>query len=86
LYVNLEIVPRTVIVWTKLLGQSLVGDRGMKKIDVKSKDPLSFEIWIFRNGQPDHDDNRIIFVATTSKLTYRSTHYRLLHNISQLVR
>jgi hypothetical protein len=27
----------------------------MKKFDVKSKDPLSFEIWIFRNGQPDHD-------------------------------
>jgi len=29
------------------------------------KDPLSFEILIFRNGQPDGDDHRIIFVAMT---------------------
>jgi len=24
----------------------------------KGKDPLSFEIWIFRNRQPDHDDDQ----------------------------
>ena len=27
---------------------------------------MSFEIWIFRNGQPDRDDDLKIFVATTS--------------------
>jgi hypothetical protein len=30
------------------------------------KDPQSFGIWIFRNGQPDRDDDRIIFAAMTS--------------------
>jgi hypothetical protein len=30
------------------------------------KDPLSFEIWIFHNGQPDCDDDRRSFVAMTS--------------------
>ena len=29
----------------------------------KGNDPLSFEIWIFRNGQPDCDDDSIIFGA-----------------------
>jgi len=28
----------------------------MKKTMQKVKDPLSFEIWIFRNSQPDRDD------------------------------
>jgi len=27
---------------------------------------LSFEIWIFRNGQRDRDDEHIIFVAMTT--------------------
>jgi len=27
---------------------------------------LSFEIWIFRSGQPDRDDNRRIVVPMTS--------------------
>ena len=27
---------------------------------------MPFEIWIFRNGQPDRNDNRLIFVAMTS--------------------
>jgi len=27
---------------------------------------LSFEIWIFRKGQPGCDDDRILFVAMTS--------------------
>ena len=30
------------------------------------KDRLSFEIWIFRNGQPDRDVHLRIFVAITS--------------------
>jgi len=33
---------------------------------------LSFEIWIFGNGQPDCDDDRIIFVAMTSTKEQRS--------------
>jgi hypothetical protein len=32
----------------------------------KGNDTLSFEIWIFHNGQSDCDDHRGIFVATTS--------------------
>jgi hypothetical protein len=31
------------------------------------KDPLSFQIWIFRNYQPDCDGDRIIAVAMTSR-------------------
>jgi hypothetical protein len=39
-------------------------DRGsknkkIKKSTQKVKDPLSFEIWIFRNGQEDYDDDRM---------------------------
>jgi hypothetical protein len=30
----------------------------------KVKDPLSFEIWIFRNGQQDYDDHRRIFFVS----------------------
>jgi len=30
------------------------------------KNPFSFEIWIFRNGQPDCDDDRRMFVAMSS--------------------
>jgi hypothetical protein len=29
---------------------------------------LSFEIWIFRNGQPDRGDSQEIFVAITLAL------------------
>jgi hypothetical protein len=32
----------------------------------KVKDSLSFEIWIFRSGQPDCDDDGVIFVVMTS--------------------
>jgi hypothetical protein len=38
-------------------------DRGMKTSTQKLKDPLSFEILIFRNGLPDRDDDRKICVA-----------------------
>jgi hypothetical protein len=44
-------------------GERFVGDRGSKKSTYKGKDPLSFETWIFRHGQPDCDDDRRIFVA-----------------------
>ena len=37
---------------------SIVGDREKKKnLMLEVKDPLSFEIWIFRNGQTVRDDN-----------------------------
>jgi len=32
----------------------------------KGKNPLSFENWIFRNGQPVRVDDRISIVAMTS--------------------
>ena len=32
----------------------------------KVKDPLSFEIWIFHNGQQDCEEDRRIFVAMTA--------------------
>jgi hypothetical protein len=36
------------------------------KSDKKGKDPLSFEMWIFHNGQPYRDYDRRIFAAMTS--------------------
>ena len=39
---------------------------------LKVKDPLSFEICTFRNGQHDSDDNPIILVAMDSILEQRS--------------
>ena len=47
-------------------GKSLSRDKGKKSSTSKLKDPLSFEILISCNGQPDCDDDRIIFVAMTS--------------------
>jgi len=38
----------------------------MEKIYKKVKNPLSFEIGIFRNGQLDCDDDRRMFVEITS--------------------
>ena len=52
--------------YTTTSGKRLGSDRGKKTPTYKVKDPLLFEIWIFRNGQPDCDDDRIIFVAMTS--------------------
>jgi len=37
-------------------------------IYLKVRDLMSLEILIFRNGQTDRDDDRIIFVAMTSTL------------------
>ena len=36
----------------------------------EGKDPLLFEIWVFRNNQPDRDDDRIIQIHLPS--SYRS--------------
>jgi hypothetical protein len=41
-------------------GKGLVDDRGKKQSTYKGKDPLSFEITVFHNGQLDHDDDHII--------------------------
>jgi len=46
--------------------ESLSSDGGKKTSTQKVKDPLSFEIWIFRNGQQDCDHDRRILVATIS--------------------
>jgi hypothetical protein len=50
------------------------------------KDPLSFEVWIFRNGQPDCDDDRIIFIAMISttiiRITYCSKNLNVMYIFS----
>ena len=49
------------------LDKSLVGGRGKKKKSShKGNDSLSFEIWIFRYGQPDCDDDLKVCVTITS--------------------
>jgi hypothetical protein len=40
-------------------------NREKKTICVKGKDPLPFEEWTFRDGQPVHVDHRGRFVAMT---------------------
>jgi hypothetical protein len=47
------------LIYTVKSGKSICNDRG-KKYTKKIKYPLSFEIWIFRYGQPDHDEDRKI--------------------------
>jgi hypothetical protein len=49
-----------------------------KHLCKKIKDPLLFEIWIFRNGHPDCGDDRIIFVAMTSTNVKVKVRSRLL--------
>ena len=58
--------PIMLLIFTVKSGKSLDSDRGKKTSTQKIKDSLSFEIWIFRNGQLDCDDDHIIFVAMTS--------------------
>jgi hypothetical protein len=48
---------------------------------LKVKDPLSFEIWIFRNGQPGYDDDRIIDVNLLSKLSIIFKEWRVMNNV-----
>jgi hypothetical protein len=54
------------LIYTVKLDKSLVGDKGKKKSMQKGIDPLSFEIWIIGNSQPDRHDNRRIYVAMSS--------------------
>ena len=59
--------PTVLLIYIVKSSKSIVGDREKKrKRVIEVKDPLSFEIWIFRNGQTVRDDNRSIFVAITS--------------------
>jgi len=48
------------LIYTVKSGKSLGSDKGKKTSTQKVKDPLSIEIWTFRNGQPDCDDDRRI--------------------------
>ena len=48
------------LIYTVKSGKSFGTDREKKTSTYKVKDPLSFEV--FRNGQPDCDDNRRIFL------------------------
>ena len=52
--------PMVLLIYTVKSGKRLCSDRGKKTSTYKLKDPLSFEIWIFRSGQPDCDDDRRI--------------------------
>ena len=54
------------LIYTVKSDKNIVDDRGKKKKYEIRKDPLSFEIWIFRNSQPDRGDDRRSFVETTS--------------------
>ena len=47
------------VIYTVRFAKSIDIHRGKKTSTLKDKDPLSFEIWIFRNGQPDRDDCRL---------------------------
>ena len=64
--------PAVLLIYTGKSGTSLGSDRGKKTSTQKVKDPLSFEIWIFRTGQSDCDDDRRSFVAMTSTQEHRS--------------
>jgi hypothetical protein len=45
----------------------------------KRKDQLLFEIWIFRNGQPDCRDDHVIFIAMTYPRNNVALLQKLLH-------
>jgi hypothetical protein len=60
------------LIYTVNSVKSLCNDRGNKLLCKNVKDPFSFEIWIFLNGQPDYDDNRRIFIEMTSNYEQRN--------------
>ena len=62
----LLVILLVLFIYTVKSGKSLGSDRGNKTSTYIVNDPLLFEIWIFRNGQPDCDDDLSIFVAMTS--------------------
>ena len=51
-------------------GNRLVGDTEEQKSTQKEKDPLAFDKWMLHNGQPVHEDDRRIFVATEGYYSY----------------
>ena len=56
--------PSVLLIYPVKSGKSLGSDLEERK----HLRTLSYVIWIFRNGQPACDDDRIIFVAMTLKL------------------
>jgi hypothetical protein len=51
------IAPVVLLIYIVISGKSLVDGRGKNKYTYRREDSLSFEIWIFRNGQRDRDDH-----------------------------
>jgi hypothetical protein len=49
-----------------ICGKDLVEDIGKKINYLERKRHIFFEKWMFRNGQPDCDDDQIIFASMTS--------------------
>jgi ribosomal protein S27E len=49
-----------------ICGKDLVEDTGKKINYLERKRHIFFEKWMFRNGQPDCDDDQIIFASMTS--------------------
>jgi len=45
------------LIYTVKYDKSIGSDRGKKTSTQKVKHPLSFEIWIIRNGYPHGDDD-----------------------------
>jgi hypothetical protein len=49
-------------------GKNIDSDSERRKYTLSVKNPLSFEIWIFCNGQTDRDVERRVFAAMTYNL------------------
>ena len=58
--------PTVLLLYTVKSSKSIGSDRGKNTSTKIITDPLSFELWIFPNGQPNRDDNRRIVVMMTS--------------------
>jgi hypothetical protein len=58
--------PIVLLIYTIQSGKGLGTHRGKKTFTYKVHNLLSFEMWIFHNGQPDCDNDLIIFEAITS--------------------
>ena len=58
--------PAVLLIYIVKSGKSIDSDREKKVSTYKVNDPDSFEIWIFRNDQPNCDNARIFFVTITS--------------------
>jgi ribosomal protein L35AE/L33A len=58
-------------------GKSLVCDGGKKRTNLRKREKinLTFEMWIFRNGQPVRDTDRIIIEVKNITDTQKSASY-----------